>query len=149
MLYIALFAALASICSASPILYGGDDEMPRNITDETLDERAVGPLCQFNEYLATSPTDASPGDGDLHQNYYHIQLSDNVNCGSGSCSVGETDASSFSVGFTLGTNSNFKPTFFQGGLSVSESWETGNDYTCDADSTQVCIWQNVAHTAVS
>lgn len=115
-----------------------------------LEKREVGPTCTNALYLATSPTDSTRGDGDPNQNYLDVQVSDNIACTDGGCSVGQESSQSVTIGFSFGTNSNFKPTFFQGGFSVSESWETGNDYTCDGEAGEtICIWQRVAHTAVS
>lgn len=128
------------------------DDVKARYNNGTLDlaERSVGPYCTYNTYLATSPTDSTPGDGDPNQNYLDVQVSDNIACTDGGCSVGQESSQSVSIGFSLGTNSNFKPTFFQGGFSVSATWETGNDYTCDGDAGEtICIWQRVAHTAVS
>ena len=131
---------MVTICVASPI--------PSN---HTLESRMVGPgPCLVSEYLATSPTNALPGDGDPHQNYYNIQVSSNQICSADdSCSAGEQQSKSFTINFSFGSNSNFKPSFFQAGFGVSESWTTGNSYTCNGDPGQtVCVFQRVAHTAV-
>ncbi|KAF5249676.1 hypothetical protein FANTH_4984 [Fusarium anthophilum] len=86
------------------------------------------------------------GDGDPHQNYFHKQLSENINCASAaSCSVGQSDSTSFTIGWTANSAG---PSWISGGFSVSESWTTGNSYTCNAGKGEtVCIWYNIAHTA--
>ncbi|KAF5975483.1 hypothetical protein FCOIX_7669 [Fusarium coicis] len=88
------------------------------------------------------------GDGDPHQNYFHKQLSENINCANAaSCSVGQTDSTSYTIGWTAGASSPGGG-WISGGFSVSESWTTGNSYTCNAGKGEtVCIWYNIAHTA--
>ncbi|ORX34858.1 hypothetical protein BD324DRAFT_653113 [Kockovaella imperatae] len=110
--------------------------------------------CSVSRGVATNPSDGSPGDGDPHQNYYHIQISEPISCGNGNCSVDETEANSYNIGFQVGSNSNFKPgevaEWFQPAFSVQESWKTGQKYKCDGNPNgRVAIWQNVAHTAYS
>ncbi|RBA17472.1 hypothetical protein FPRO05_02196 [Fusarium proliferatum] len=88
------------------------------------------------------------GDGDPHQNYYHKQLSENIDCANAaSCSVGQTDSVSYTIGWTAsagGPSGNW----ISGGFSVSESWTTGNSYTCNGGKGEtICIWYNIAHTA--
>ena len=145
MIYSSVLAIVAvlSYCGASPISSWS------NGTD--LEDRGIQPPCIVNQYLATRIDDNTPGDGDPHQNYYHIQLSSNINCEGGGCQTSQSNTDSKTIGFTIGTNSNAKKLgWFQGGFSVSESWTTGNAYTCDGTAGEiVCVWQNVAHTAVS
>ncbi|KAF5675860.1 hypothetical protein FCIRC_7232 [Fusarium circinatum] len=88
------------------------------------------------------------GAGDPHQNYFHKQLSENINCASAaSCSVGQSDSTSYTIGWTAGVSSP-EGGWISGGFSVSESWTTGNSYTCNAGKGEtVCIWYNIAHTA--
>ncbi|ORX40173.1 hypothetical protein BD324DRAFT_648775 [Kockovaella imperatae] len=110
--------------------------------------------CSVSRELATNPTNAASGDGDPHQNYWHVQLSEPISCGGGGCSVDETQTKSLTIGFSIGTNSNFKPggnaVWFQPSFSVQEQWQTGNQYQCDGNPNgRVAIWQNVAHTAYS
>ncbi|KAF5660303.1 hypothetical protein FCIRC_12181 [Fusarium circinatum] len=86
------------------------------------------------------------GDGDPHQNYFHKQLSEVVNCGTAqSCSVGNSQ----SVSYTIGWTATLTPvSWISGGFSVSESWNTGNTYTCTGSAGEdVCVWYNTAHTA--
>ncbi|KAF4426135.1 hypothetical protein F53441_14140 [Fusarium austroafricanum] len=87
-------------------------------------------------------------DGDPHQNYFHKQLSENINCANAqSCSVGKTDSESFTIGFTVSAGGP-AATWMSGGFSVSESWTTGNSYTCNGGPGEtICIWYNIAHTA--
>ncbi|KAI1044192.1 hypothetical protein LB505_008607 [Fusarium chuoi] len=86
------------------------------------------------------------GDGDPHQNYFHKQLSEVVNCGTAqSCSVGNSQ----SISYTIGWTATLTPvSWISGGFSVSESWSTGNTYTCTGSAGEdVCVWYNTAHTA--
>ncbi|KAM0345650.1 hypothetical protein ACHAPU_006304 [Fusarium lateritium] len=90
----------------------------------------------------TSPVDG----GDPHQNFFHKQLSEVVNCGSAqSCSVGNTQSKSYTIGWTA----TFTPaSWISGGFSVSESWTTGNTYSCNGGPGEdICVWYNTAHTA--
>ena len=83
------------------------------------------------------------GDGDPHQNFWNVQVTQNFNCGNGGCDVTHEDSKTIgwtaSVGFAQ---------WITGGFTVMESYTTGNSYTCDGDiNGEVCVWWNVAHTA--
>ncbi|KAH7263798.1 hypothetical protein BKA59DRAFT_490108 [Fusarium tricinctum] len=88
------------------------------------------------------------GNGDPHQNYFHKQLSETINCGNAqSCSVGQSQTESFSIGFTLSAGGG-GDNWISGGFSVTKSWTTGNSYTCSGGPGEtICIWYNIAHTA--
>ncbi|PNP84215.1 hypothetical protein FNYG_02903 [Fusarium nygamai] len=86
------------------------------------------------------------GDGDPHQNYFHKQLSEVVNCGTAqSSSVGNSQSVSYNIGWAA----TLTPvSWISGGFPVSESWNTGNTYTCTGSAGEdVCVWYNTAHTA--
>ncbi|KAJ4296491.1 hypothetical protein N0V90_006536 [Kalmusia sp. IMI 367209] len=85
-------------------------------------------------------------DGDPHQNYYHKQLSEVINCGAApSCSAGYEVSKSYTIGWTSGISAD---SWISAGFEVQESWTTGNEYTCyGASGDDVCIWYNTAHTA--
>ena len=94
------------------------------------------PDCDF---FAIGPP--KPDDG-----FHHYQVTDNVGCGSGGstqdgCSVSKLKSHTFGIETGLGS---FGPI---GGLlqfGVSESWTSGETYTCDAGQGQtVCVWVNV------
>ncbi|KAF5011964.1 hypothetical protein FDECE_1970 [Fusarium decemcellulare] len=89
------------------------------------------------------------GNGDPHQNYYHKQLSETISCSNAvSCSVGQTETTSFSIGFSVSLGDGPKGGWISGGFDVSKSWSTGNTYTCTGGPGEtVCIWYNTAHTA--
>ncbi|KAF5563112.1 hypothetical protein FPHYL_5343 [Fusarium phyllophilum] len=90
--------------------------------------------------------DEDEAKGDPHQNYFHKQLSEVVNCGSAkSCSVGNSQ----SISYTIGWTATLTPvSWISGGFSVSESWNTGNTYTCTGSADEdVCVWYNTALTA--
>ncbi|KAH6962674.1 hypothetical protein BKA56DRAFT_698738 [Ilyonectria sp. MPI-CAGE-AT-0026] len=93
-------------------------------------------------------TTVAVGDGDPHQNYYHLQISGVINCGSAaSCSVGYLQSESFTIGFSTSA------TIYEWlslGFDVSKSWTTRNTYTCTGEEgDDVCVWYNTAHTAVT
>ncbi|KAF5579861.1 hypothetical protein FPCIR_10926 [Fusarium pseudocircinatum] len=87
------------------------------------------------------------GDGNPRQHYYHVQLSENVDCGESSgCSVGKTDSESRTISATF-TLSGPEKMWANMGFGVSKAWSTGNSYTCNGLRNEtVCIWYNVAHT---
>ncbi|KAF5974755.1 hypothetical protein FBULB1_7643 [Fusarium bulbicola] len=106
-----------------------------------------GPICtkKFSTEATVVFTDLD-GSGDPDQNYFHKQLSEVVNCGTAqSCSVGNSQ----SVSYTIGWTATLTPvSWISGGFSVSESWNTGNTYTCTGSAGEdVCVWYNTAHTA--
>jgi len=53
------------------------------------------------------------------------------------------------VSYTIGWTANLTPvSWISGGFSVSESWSTGNTYSCTGSTGEdVCVWYNTAHTA--
>ncbi|PNP78674.1 hypothetical protein FNYG_08020 [Fusarium nygamai] len=86
------------------------------------------------------------GDGNPRQHYYHIQISETIDCGhSSGCNVGKTDSDSYSIQASYGFG---RDKFWSNmGFSVSRSWSTGNSYTCNGlQNETACIWYNVAHT---
>lgn len=130
------------------------------ITERAVEEkRQIIPCAPIQSTVAV-------GDGDPHQNYYHLQISvsgsvlnsvinsqtnflqEVINCGSAaSCSVGYVQSESFTIGFSTSA------TIYEWlslGFDVSKSWTTGNTYTCTGEEgDDVCIWYNTAHTAVT
>lgn len=75
-----------------------------------------------------------------------LNLQEVVNCGTAqSCSVGNSQ----SISYTIGWTATLTPvSWISGGFSVSESWSTGNTYTCTGSAGEdVCVWYNTAHTA--
>ncbi|KAH7071228.1 hypothetical protein BKA63DRAFT_493066 [Paraphoma chrysanthemicola] len=86
------------------------------------------------------------GDGNPHQNYYHKQLSEVINCGAApSCSAGYENSKSYTIGFSSGISADG---WISAGFEVQKSWSTGNQYTCyGGPHDDVCIWYNTAHTA--
>ncbi|KPM37924.1 hypothetical protein AK830_g8633 [Neonectria ditissima] len=112
---------------------------PRSEGEKSMDKR-LGGTC------VSGRTTKLVGDGNPHQNYYLEQLSETINCGSAdSCSVGESQSQSITVGFSVSAT---LWEWLTGGFDVSVSWTTGNTYTCTADAGEtVCIWYNTAHTA--
>ncbi|EEA19900.1 conserved hypothetical protein [Talaromyces marneffei ATCC 18224] len=101
-----------------------------------LDERQCGFWSDASQIV---------GDGNPHQNYYANQLSENMNCGVRSCSVGQTQSVSYTIGWTASAAAS---QWLTGGFSVSASWTTGNSYNCNGNpGDTVCVWYNTAHTA--
>ncbi|KFY39147.1 hypothetical protein V495_06128 [Pseudogymnoascus sp. VKM F-4514 (FW-929)] len=110
------------------------EEAPRSL------EERQGACGVWSSYTALE------GNGDPHQNYYLNQLSENIQCGSSpSCAVGHEESKSYTIGFSV---SGSIDSWIGGGFDVSESWTTGNEYTCyGAAGDTVCVWYKTAHTA--
>jgi hypothetical protein len=70
-----------------------------------------------------------------------------IDCGpSSGCSVGRSDSESRTVSATFNLNGPAK-TWGSMNFGVSQSWSTGNAYTCNGVQNEtVCVWYNVAHT---
>lgn len=70
---------------------------------------------------------------------------DLVNCGNGTCSVGYEQSVSYTISASLGGS----VAWLEGGFGVSETIETGSDWTCDGVEYQnVCIFKTIPHIAV-
>ncbi|KAK5657172.1 hypothetical protein OQA88_3229 [Cercophora sp. LCS_1] len=85
------------------------------------------------------------GNGNPHQNYHNVQISENLDCkGATQCTVGYQQSKSFSVGWT----STVGVSWISGGFAVGQSWSTGNSYECTASKNErVCIKYKTAMTA--
>lgn len=85
------------------------------------------------------------GNGDPHQNYFHKQVTENINCGSAaSCSVSKL--TSYTISYSV--NAGGAVGFITGGFAVSESWTSGESYSCTGTPGEdLCVWVNIAHTA--
>ncbi|PCG96925.1 Hypothetical protein PENO1_065820 [Penicillium occitanis (nom. inval.)] len=108
-----------------------------SLSRPVLDERQCGIWSASSQVV---------GDGNPHQNYYLKQLSENINCGAAdSCSVGQTESVSYTIGWTASATAE---EWLTGGFAVSASWTTGNTYSCNGGSGDtICVWYNTAHTA--
>lgn len=127
-----LLALLLAICRASAL------PRPSN-------ETSVGPNLPEKDFICLS-TIKRFGDGNPHQNYLNIQLTENINCGGGGkCSV--SHLSSHTIGFTASVAITPQD-WISAGFSVQDSYTTGNTYGCGAlEGDVVCVWQSIAHTA--
>jgi hypothetical protein len=83
------------------------------------------------------------GDGDPHQNYYHMQVTNNLACGDGTCSMSKINT--HTVGYSV--NGGISQ-WISGGFSVEESFTTGESELCSGEAGEtLCIWVSIAHTA--
>ncbi|KAH8170333.1 hypothetical protein LIA77_09114 [Sarocladium implicatum] len=99
------------------------------------------------QIICTSGNEAvRVGDGNPHQNYYHMQISENAFCGTApSCSAGYEETTSYTIGFTAEISADG---WTSAGFNVQKTWETGNQYTCYGGAGDTaCVWYNTAHTA--
>jgi len=90
------------------------------------------------------------GNGNPHQNYQHQQVSDTDPCsqdadGNFDCGISYSTSYSYTWSASIGVTDEF----ISGGFSVSESWSSGDSYTCnplDGDDG-ICMWYSSANTA--
>jgi len=77
------------------------------------------------------------GDGDPHQNYYHTQVTQTMNCGrGGSCTTSEM------ITHTIGYSINLGATLFEwidGGFSVLEYWTTLTTGLATPTKARTCV----------
>ncbi|ROT43788.1 hypothetical protein SODALDRAFT_306056 [Sodiomyces alkalinus F11] len=85
------------------------------------------------------------GNGNPHQNPWHIQLSEPMKCpGHTGCSTYHTTTRSYSVGW----QANAAVTWINGGFSVVQTTETGNSYVCNGEPNDfLAVWKNQGTTA--
>ncbi|WEW61260.1 hypothetical protein PRK78_006750 [Emydomyces testavorans] len=83
------------------------------------------------------------GDGDPHQNYYHMQVSDVLDCTNGQCGV--TRSHEFSIGYSVSVNVG---DWISGGFGVEKTYTEAKEYQCQGQPGEsVCVWVSLAHTA--
>ncbi|TKX21288.1 hypothetical protein C1H76_6362 [Elsinoe australis] len=113
------------------------DPLARNSTSDSLDKRQCEPWPVQRTVLQ--------GDGNPHQNYYHRQTSEPLECGNGPCEVSFQVQKTFTIGFTA----NIDPFgWINGGFAVESSTTSGNAYNCGGGPGDlVCSWYNMGHTA--
>jgi hypothetical protein len=85
------------------------------------------------------------GDGNMHIDWLHSQVSDNIQCAqTPDCSAGHSE----SISLTWSINAGINVAFFSGGFSVSESYSHTETVSCPTTpGNVVCIWSKVAHAA--
>lgn len=72
---------------------------------------------------------------------------DNLHCSDVECKIGQEEYESTTVGFSVTASLT---AWLSAGFSVSQTWETGNSQECGGKAgDEICIWQKIAHTAVS
>ncbi|ORX35461.1 hypothetical protein BD324DRAFT_652587 [Kockovaella imperatae] len=147
----ALIASSSLLANASPINANRTVKLPTyDRHPAAITKREGCGDTRSSNYPIVSMSDQNPGNGDPHQNYWHVQLSESITCSQDAgCQVGQSQTTSITVDWSLASAADITE-WFTAGFDVSESWTTGNSYTCDGNAGEtVCIWQNVAHTAYS
>ncbi|KAL8635903.1 MAG: hypothetical protein Q9228_006652 [Teloschistes exilis] len=77
--------------------------------------------------------------------FHHQQVTDNLACGSASCSVSKLKEHTFGIeGGIEGFDVKDVPVPLA--FDVTESWTSGETFQCNADSGIICVWLNVAYT---
>ncbi|KAF7555826.1 hypothetical protein G7Z17_g1937 [Cylindrodendrum hubeiense] len=122
--------------------------IPDGFSPEAVDQADKRQLIYTGVQCAPISTTYVIGDGDPHQNYYHKQLSESIECRDApSCSAGFEQSESFTIGFSASASI---AGWITGGFDVQQSWETGRAYNCyGAKGDTVCVWYNTAHTAIT
>ena len=130
-----------SLASSPLIRYDNGKAAPDQAQNNTLVARKVS-----SQGCTSYSTTQLSGDGNPHQNAWDSQLSETITCGqTAGCSVGSSNSKAYTVAFSATAK---LAEWISGGFSVSQSWTTGNSYTCNgAAGDTVCIWYNTMHTA--
>ncbi|KAK3938466.1 hypothetical protein QBC46DRAFT_440464 [Diplogelasinospora grovesii] len=86
------------------------------------------------------------GDGDPHQNFFHQQVSQNMNCAAADrCSIETGKDTSFSIGWWASADAL---SWLSGGFSVEQTWEVTESWKCDGQRDQtVCVWCSNGYTS--
>ncbi|KAK0736414.1 hypothetical protein B0T21DRAFT_288243 [Apiosordaria backusii] len=86
------------------------------------------------------------GDGNPHQNYFHVQMTSLLRCGDGDCEIqyetGRAETFSWSASASIAG-------WISGGFAVEKTHSHAEATTCNGKpgDIHVCVWQKVAHTA--
>ncbi|KAH8656245.1 hypothetical protein BGZ60DRAFT_435339 [Tricladium varicosporioides] len=84
------------------------------------------------------------GDGNMHVDWLHTQVTQPIACNGGTCSASYTHT--YSIGWTV--NAGISVGFFNGGFAVSQTWSDERGYICDGNPGEtVCVWILVGHAA--
>ncbi|KDN34915.1 hypothetical protein K437DRAFT_86952 [Tilletiaria anomala UBC 951] len=126
------FATLLVAAAAIAPTYVSASSLASQVSPDAIEP----PVCSGKQMLV--------GDGNPHQNFNYRQVTQNLECGSGGCSTSELDLHTF--GWTA-TVSGAEFIGFSAG--VSESWTSGQTYTCSISDGTVCLWVKQANTAVT
>ncbi|GAB1310988.1 Ubiquitin 3 binding protein But2 C-terminal domain-containing protein [Madurella fahalii] len=85
------------------------------------------------------------GNGNQHQNPLNIQISDPMDYGPGSCTVGHSQARSFAIDWSASATAW---QWLNGGFAVERSVETGKSYECHGNPHDyLALWKKVGQTA--
>ncbi|KAK3905792.1 hypothetical protein C8A05DRAFT_41308 [Staphylotrichum tortipilum] len=88
---------------------------------------------------------AEVGDGNPHQNPLNVQVSQPMGCQQGTCSVGYSMITSFTIGWSAGASA---AGWISGGFAVEQSVETGQQYSCEfGPGSYFAVWKKVGQTA--
>ncbi|EEP82227.1 predicted protein [Uncinocarpus reesii 1704] len=83
------------------------------------------------------------GDGDPHQHFLHMQVTNPLACTNGACSLNHANEHTITSSISGGIGG-----WVSGGFSVQESYTTGEAQDCDGGPGDViCVWVSLAHTA--
>ncbi|KAF1830239.1 hypothetical protein BDW02DRAFT_601861 [Decorospora gaudefroyi] len=89
------------------------------------------------------PQTKSVDDGSNTKWTYWKQISYNLHCGSGSCTVGYQQSESYTI--TFGATAKLNE-WISASLSVARTTTTGNSYSCNGGSGEtVCVWAGTHH----
>lgn len=121
-----------------------------NLGDADEEEAAITPRAGFRyrrqQTCLESPQVENVGNGNPHQNYKHIQLTQTLRCGATPNRMAYFEnGKSWTVGFEASISA---AGWITGGFAVQRTLSTGDGYQCPgASNNNVCVWLKMAHTA--
>jgi hypothetical protein len=84
--------------------------------------------CNTDTYLV--------GDGDPHQNYWHVQVTSPLDCGDGGDGCNVSKLTQQTIGFTVSAGVSAGP-WVSAGFSVEQSVSTGEQHTCEQPQSSI------------
>ncbi|KAK4177839.1 hypothetical protein QBC36DRAFT_210847 [Triangularia setosa] len=118
-------------------------------TGEAQDQLSAHPTLRARQGIFCAPYREARlvGDGNPHQNYFHVQMTSIVNCGDGGCEMAYETSNTQT--FTWSASASIAG-WISGGFAVEKSHSVAEAITCIGDPAHdqhVCVWQKIAHTA--
>ncbi|CAP65758.1 uncharacterized protein PODANS_7_445 [Podospora anserina S mat+] len=143
------------------------DGTPSNVTQLELAQHEIGneglETVQAQDQLPSHPTLRARqgsilrcppyretrlvGDGNPHQNYYHVQMTSKGRCGDGDCEISYETSETKTFSWTASASI---AGWISGGFAVEKSHSFAENFNCvgkEGHDTNVCVWQMIAHTA--
>ncbi|XTI85243.1 hypothetical protein V2W45_235079 [Cenococcum geophilum] len=137
-----LFVAFALPCVLS-MPTGGASELQVQPAGISRDQNLFGAADDEPLMCTPIPQTKSVDDGNNKKWTYWKQISYNLHCRGGTCTVGFQQSESFTI--TFGATAKINE-WISASLSVARTTSTGNSYSCNGkDGETVCIWVGTHH----